>query len=175
MKRSIFYSLLALLLAASAALGGFAAYAMQPRPALAYLPVVANGAQPLPPAPPIGRVVLIESDTTFVTATRDDESGRIFVAYIDRAHGNRAHFTELISDTLVEVPTPLLPAIAPSFTPPGSPKDADAGAILITQHDTGAIVWWFVTSRPEGDPDGPFQLLLLRFKMPKPMQVIEVP
>lgn len=169
MKRSIFYSLLALLLAASAALGGFVAQAMQPRPALAYLPVVANNAQPLPPAPPVGRFILVQSDTTFTAAARDEVSGRIYVAYIDRQHGNRAHFTELISDTLHEVPMPLLfpgtPAL--SFTPPGSPKDADSGAIFITQHPTGPLVWWFLTSRPQDTPDGPFQLQLLRFKPPR--------
>jgi hypothetical protein len=118
-----------------------------------YLPVIEAQSAP-------GWVTLTESDTTFVDAARDSASGRIYVAYIDRGNGNRAHLTELIGDQLIELQDPVRPrsGTTPGFMP-DSPKDA-ASAVLVVD----GAVWWFVTSRDEGDPTGPFTLKLLRFR-----------
>jgi hypothetical protein len=104
-------------------------------------------------------VTLTQSDTTFVDAARDPASGRIYVAYIDRGNGNRAHLTELIGDQLIELRDPVRPrsGTTPGFMP-DSPKDA-ASAVLVVD----GAVWWFVTSREIDQAGAPFTLKLLRF------------
>lgn len=121
-----------------------------------FLPVVFGA----PAGPSI--VTLTESDTTFVSAAYDPLSRRVFVGYIDRAHGNRARFTELVGDRLVDVALPAFPpslVSAPAFNPPDSPKDADSAMLVID-----GWVYWFVTSREVDDPTGPFKLKLERFQ-----------
>lgn len=118
---------------------------------------------PLFRAPPQAAVVtLVESDTTFVSAAHDPSTGRIYVSYIDRAHGNRLHLTELVQDRLVELEPPglaqLQPIAAPAFVPPGE-KEA-ASALLAFD----AWLWLFWTARDEGDETGPFKLKLLRWR-----------
>jgi hypothetical protein len=94
-----------------------------------------------------------------VSVDRDPVSGRIYVSYIDRGDGNRAHLTELVGDTLVELADPVpSPAAAPAFSP-DSPKDADAAVLVVN-----GAVWWFVSSRDPQDPTGKFRLKLLRFR-----------
>jgi hypothetical protein len=107
-------------------------------------------------------VTLTQSDTTFVDAAVDPASGRVYVSYIDRGNGNRAHLTELIGNTLHELHDPVqTPAsAAPAFTP-DSPKDADSAVLVVN-----GAVWWFVSSRDPDDPTGDFRLKLLRF-LPK--------
>jgi hypothetical protein len=123
-------------------------------PARSFLPAVLTQAG----AP--SWITLTESDTTFVDAAHDPVSGRVYVSYIDRGNGNRAHLTELIGDQLIELRDPVRPrsGTTPGFTP-DSPKDA-ASAVLVVD----GAVWWFVTSRDESDPTGPFTLKLLRFR-----------
>lgn len=121
-----------------------------------HLPIVFGQASP-------SLVTLVQSDSTFVSVARDEHTGRIFVNYIDRAHQNRLHATELITDVLHELPVPLLAtaslAAAPAFTPPDSAKDAASAVLIIDGWE-----WLFVTSRDADDPTGPFKLKLLRFK-----------
>jgi hypothetical protein len=112
---------------------------------------------PLFRAPPqAGTVTLVESDTTFVSAAYDPSTGRIFVSYIDRGNGNKAHLTELIQDRLYEVAPPTLAGTAPAFSP-DSPKDADSALLAIN-----GWLWWFVSSRDVDDPTGDFKLKLTR-------------
>jgi len=117
-----------------------------------HLPVVMGA--PIQP----GTITLVETDTSFVSAARDDQSGRIFVSYVDRAHGNRLHLTELVGDALVEVPAPTV-ASAPAFSPPDSPKDADSAIIAFN-----GWVYWFTTSREINEAGQPFKLKLRRFQ-----------
>lgn len=126
-----------------------------------FFPVV-YGAQPL------GLVTLRESDTTFISATVDSASSRVYVAFIDRANGNRAHDTELIGNTLHEMTLPALSnqELRPSFVTPDSNKDA-----AVCQFVLNGVVWFFFTSRdacvnPEDCAGTPFKLKLLRFIPP---------
>ncbi len=132
-----------------------------------YLPNVqtAAAATPTPsPLPASGWVLLRSSDTTFISAARDASTGRIFVNFIDRAHGNRLHATELVGDQLVELPEPVskpAPAGAeagPAFVPDGN-KDADSASIAFDGWQ-----YLFVSSRDADATSGPFRLWLLRFR-----------
>lgn len=117
--------------------------------------VVGQAVQPVEPS----TITLITSDTTFISAAHDSMSGRVFVAYIDRKNGNRLHVTELINDRLVEMPAPnIAPRVAPSFTT-DAPKDAASALLFID-----GWLWLFHSSRAVGDPGGPFQLQLTRWK-----------
>lgn len=146
---------------------------------LALLLGSAIGAQPAqPPAPPVylpniqapqqpALVRLVASDTTFVSAARDESTGRVYVNYIDRAHGNKLHLTELVNDRLVDLVEPpnattvaaLLAtrAAAPAFSP-DSPKEADSATLAWDgwQHV-------FFSARPLDKPTGPFELWYWRF------------
>jgi hypothetical protein len=145
-------SILAWAIVLSLALGSVIGGAAQPL-WRTFLPTIATAQQP-------SIVTLVDSDTTFVSAERDASTGRIYVAYIDRAHGNKAHFTELIGDQLHEVPLPQLPAraVAPSFSP-DSPKDADSAIVAFD-----GWVYWFVSSREVDMPGAAFKLRLWRFR-----------
>ncbi len=83
--------------------------------------------------PVAGVVTLRESDTTFLSATYDLATKRILVAFVDRAHGNRVHETELISNTLVEVQLTAIMNTAqePSFTVPDSSKEAAVSQFVL--------------------------------------------
>lgn len=114
-----------------------------------------------------GTITLVESDTTFISAAFDPVSKRVLVAYIDRAHGNRMHETELINDKLVEIKDPAVQSdvITPNFVPIDSSKDADVDQFILD-----GWVWLFVTSRdvcaiPEDCAGTPFKLKLTRFKL----------
>ena len=142
--------------------------AAQPHPqsAASYLPNVqaAAAATPRPsPTPAAGWVLLRSSDTTFISASRDASTGRIYVNYIDRGNGNRLHATELISNTLVELkaappmPTPAA-AAGPAFVPDAA-KEADSASIAFDGWQ-----YLFVSARDDGATSGPFRLWLLRFK-----------
>lgn len=155
--------------AAAALLIALALFALLPAqaapPNAQYLPNVrtAAAATPLPtPVPPAGWVLLRTSDTTFISASRDASTGRIYVNYIDRAHGNRLHATELVGNALVELPEPVArpgPASAgPAFVPDGN-KDADSASIAFDGWQ-----YLFVSSRDAGATSGPFRLWLLRFR-----------
>ena len=124
-----------------------------------FLPTVYGA--PLTP----GTITLIETDTTFISATYDTVSKRIVVAYINRAQGNRIHETELINDKLEEIKDPVLTrllheTISPSFVPVDSSKDA-----AMSQFILDGWVWLFRSSRDKDNPDGPFKLKLTRFKL----------
>lgn len=117
-------------------------------------------------------VTLVESDTTFVSAAYDPVARRVYVGYIDRAHGNRAHFTELIGDALYDVALPAFPpglAAAPAFSPPDSPKDADSAMLVID-----GWAYWFVSSREVDQAGAPFKLKLYRFR-PAPIPATATP
>lgn len=108
-------------------------------------------------------VLLVKTDSTFVSAAYDESTGRIFVSYIDRRHGNRLIVSELVNDQLVSLSAPatLQPnAAGPSYTPLGN-KDADSALLAIN-----GWLWLFHTTRPtveDGDP-GPFELRLERWR-----------
>lgn len=146
-----------LLALVSAGLSGALIGSAAPAPApVVRLPLIAG---PLTPT----RVVLVESDTTFVSADRDAVTGRIFVSYIDRAHSNRLHFTELVSDTLVEAPAPGIAGLQPGPLPAFQPSDTkDADSALIAY---GGWVWLFVSSREINEAGEPFKLWLVRFQV----------
>lgn len=111
---------------------------------------------------PADLVTLVDSDSTYISATLAP-AGCVFMAYIDRAHGNRLHVVRDAGDHVVEVPLPPLAqqvAQDPAFTAPGD-KQA-AGALLFA----GSRMLIYYTSRDEGDPSGIFKLK--RLNMPAP-------
>lgn len=125
---------------------------------LAYLPIVATDKPSI--------TLLVDGDTTMVTAYVLPGMSRIIVTYIDRANGNRLHITEDIGTQLVEIPMPAefapQPSNNPSFVTPGN-KQANGTTVA-----TGGILHIYVTSRDENDPTGPFKLK--RLDMPIPPQ-----
>jgi hypothetical protein len=124
---------------------------------LAYLPIVATSRPTV--------IVLIDADTTMVSAYVLPGTQRIIVTYIDRANGNRAHITEDIGTRVVEIPVPpefatLQSSNQPAFVVPG---DKQANSVVVA---TNGILHIYVTSRDEGDPTGPFKLKRLDMPLP---------
>lgn len=107
-------------------------------------------------------VILRTTDTTFIDATQDTLTRRIYVTFIDRGNGNRAHLTELVGDALVEtgVPNVSTGQQYEGFVSPDAAKEADVCVIYVDGY-----LYWFVTARPLFDPTGPFQLTLRRIKL----------
>lgn len=111
---------------------------------------------------PADLITLVDVDSTYLSAAIAP-AGCAFLAYIDRAHGNRLHVVRDAGDHVVEVPLPPLAqevARDPAFTAPGD-KQA-AGALVFA----GARMLLYYTSRDEGDPTGIFKLK--RLNMPAP-------
>jgi hypothetical protein len=140
---------------------GLGAASGQPTARRAYLPIVATDTPSI--------TLLVDGDTTMVTAYVLPGTSRIIVTYIDRANGNRLHVTEDMGTALVEIPlppefaAPAAPADSqhPGFVAPGD-KQANGATVAI-----GGMLKIYVTTRDTGDPTGPFKLK--RFDMPVPV------
>ena len=103
-------------------------------------------------------VTLVDYDTTLAMAANVPGTCRVFVTYVDRAHGNLVHVTEDVGDRLVEVQAPMLADSAQGFVPPGN-KHASGFPIVVCGR-----LRIYLNGRDEGDIDGPFK----RLDMPIP-------
>ncbi len=105
-------------------------------------------------------VTLVDYDTTLAYAAGVTGTCRVFVTYVDRAHGNLVHVTEDVGDRLVEVQAPVLADSQQGFVPPGN-KHASGFPIVVCNR-----LRIYLSGRDEGDIDGPFKLK--RLDMPVP-------
>jgi len=119
-----------------------------------YLPFVATNRPSV--------TVLIDHDTTMVTAYVLPGTQRILVGYIDRKYGNLFHVTEDMGSNLVEIPMTQaqFAALQPAFVVPGDKQANGSFAV------TGNILHVYVCTRDVDDPTGPFKLKRLDMLIP---------
>lgn len=126
-----------------------------------YVPIATRGAD----TGPATFTVLIDYDTTFVTAALIPGGCRVILTYIDRAHGNRLHVVEDLGTAVKELPLPSgVPSIigprSPAFEYPG-PKQASGFPLVVC----GRLRVYANTRLPD-DTSGPFKLTKIDMPVP---------